>query len=229
MCISGNVSPRILSETFLHRVDDTRRSTIESVMPLLQEHISNQELSGLMGRGDHDAIVQLQAGLARIGLDPTVPERAGRPSGEELKRHLIVVGGPDVNVTTSTMLERLPCKLIVTRNADGRNVVRDLVHRQDYGPSIESNGRSRDYGVLIRAKNPNNPSHEVLICAGAHGFGSLAAAVVAFECEEELLRSSDESGAGFECLVYYERDGEEENSLNRATLVFVRKLSGNGQ
>lgn len=105
ICISGDIDPRILSQRFLHRVDDARRSTVEMVMPLLKQHLGDQELSGLMGRGDHyDAIVQVQTGLARIGLDSTVPERAGRPSAEEMKRHLILVGGPGVNATTLTML-----------------------------------------------------------------------------------------------------------------------------
>ena len=105
ICISGDIDPRILSQRFLHRVDDARRSIVEMVMPLLKQHLGDQELSELMGRGDHhDAIVQVQTGLGQDRSRLNSPERAGRPSAEEMKGHLILVGGPGVNATTLTML-----------------------------------------------------------------------------------------------------------------------------
>lgn len=223
ICVTGNMSPQILSETLHSNNEEAVRTA--ALLPVLQEHIREQELSGIMGRGDHDAVVQVQAGLARFGLESTVPERAGRLSGEELRKNLVVVGGPDVNSTTATLLERLPCQLVVTRNDEGRNIVRDLVHGQDYGPSVDPAGRPRDYGILVRAKNPDDPTKVVLILAGAHGFGSLAAAVVAFSNAIELQRQWQVFDSDFECLVCHERGDDRDDSPSRSSLVFSRRLS----
>ena len=227
LCVTGNISPQILSETLESELETAATTT--ALMPALQEHLRDQELSGIMGRGDHDAVVQVQAGLARIGRESTIAERAGRLSGEELRKNLILVGGPDVNPTTAALLERLPCKLVVTRNSGGRNVVRDLVHGQDYGPSIDAAGRRRDYGILVRAKNPADPSKAVLILAGAHGFGSLAAATVAFSITTELQRQWQTGDSDFECLVCHERDDDRDDAPSTSTLVFTRQLPHPGQ
>jgi len=177
-----------------------------------------------MGRGDHDAVVEVQAGLARIGLSSTLPEVVGNPSDKELKKNLIVIGGPDVNELTYTLLDRLPVKLIITRNADGRDIVRDLVHNHDYEPTVEDNGKVRDYGILVRAPSPYDRTKHVLILAGAHGFGSMAAAVVAFQEEGSLQRKASISAVGFECLIYIERDGTQEDSYQDSSIVMTREL-----
>jgi GrpB-like predicted nucleotidyltransferase (UPF0157 family) len=225
LCVTGNLSPLVLSETFLGLAEESNRASLQAVLPSLQDHIGGQEISGLMGRGDHDAVVEVQAGLARIGLASTLPELVGLPSDKELENNLIVIGGPDVNELTRSLLERLPIKLIITRNAAGRNIVRDLVHGQDYEPAVEESGKVRDYGILVRAPNPYDRSKYVLILAGAHGFGSRAAAVVAFKEEDALRQLASISAAGFECLIYNERDGIQEDSPQNTSIVMMRELS----
>ena len=225
VCVTGNLSAELLSETFLRKLEEFVQSGTElQARDLLQQHIRDQEHSGLMGRGDHDAVVQVQAGLARTGLQSTVPERIGRLSSEDLRKNLIVVGGPDLNPTTNTLLEQLPCKLIVTRNGQDENVVRDLVHDKDYSPGIGSDGRRRDYGILVRARNPKDPTKAVLIIAGAHGFGSLAAAEMAFSSEVELHQEQHAFDSGFEGLVCHEREDDHENSFSRSSLILIRPL-----
>jgi hypothetical protein len=218
------MSPQILSETFLRAASELNRASAEAILPALQEHIGDQEMSGLMGRGDHDAIVQIQAGLARIGLNPTLPERSGNLSGDELRKHLIVVGGPDVNHITASLLTQIPCKLTIIRSSQDRNIVRDIIHGQEYEPNVDETGKLRDYGILIRSLNPHDRSKSVLILAGAHGFGSLAAVVVAFQNEEMLQRQASMSSIGFECLVCHERDGADVSSFQRSSLIFSREL-----
>jgi hypothetical protein len=201
-----------------------------SFLPALQEHIRDQERSGLMGRGDHDAVVQIQAGLVRIGLASIVTERTGRLTSEELRKNLILVGGPDVNPATADLLAQLPGKLFVTHNAAGRNVIRDDVHDHEYSPGVGSNGRYRDYGILIRAKNPRDRARAVLIVAGAQGFGSIAAAEMAFSSEVELYLRQHSLESGFECLVCHEREGEgdDENPFSRSFIIFIRPLPTSG-
>jgi len=223
LCVSGNIDPRDFAESFSSSIDAVNRELIGAVLPLLEQDLIRQELSGLMGRGDHDAIVEVQAGLARIGLKPTLPEvTEANLSAAQLSGNLIVVGGPDVNSITRSLLGRLPAKLSIVRNADGRNIVRDLVHGHDFVPAEDESGRIRDYGILVRAANPDDRQKNVLILAGAHGFGTLAAAMVAFDKEnlDRMLRS----GSGFECLVYHERGGAR-GAAPTSTLYLMREFS----
>jgi hypothetical protein len=225
ICVTGNVGPVILSEHVLGSVDEAKRAHVREMLPSLRSYIGDQELSGLMGRGDHDAIVQLQAGLARIGMAATIPEFAGRPSGAELEKNLIAVGGPDVNPLTMSLLDRLPVKLVIAKDSHGHNVVRDLVHDQDYAPRSDREASVvRDYGIVVRAANPYDRSKSVLILAGAHGFGSLAAAVAVFREDQFDQRLTGGASAGLECLVCHERDGDRENAAQRSSIVFVRDL-----
>jgi hypothetical protein len=225
LCVTGQVGPSILSDHLLEAVDEDRREYMRDALPSLRDYIGDQELSGLMGRGDHDAVVQLQAGLARIGLASTIPEFAGRPSGADLEKNLIVVGGPDVNPLTMTLLDRLPIRLTITRNNHGRNIVRDLVHGQDYAPrSDRETNVVRDYGIIVRTVNPYDRTKALLILAGAHGFGSLAAAAAVFQENDFHRRWPAGSTVGYECLVCHERDGDHENATQRNSVVFVREL-----
>lgn len=226
LCVTGQVGPGILSDHLLDSVDEVKREYVRDALPSLRAYIGDQEFSGLMGRGDHDAVVQLQAGLARIGMASTIPEFAGRPSGVELEKNLIVVGGPDVNPLTMTLLDRLPIRLIITQNSHGRNIVRDLVHDQDYAPRSDREANVvRDYGIIVRAANPYDRTKALLILAGAHGFGSLAAAAAVFQENDLHRRWGSDSTVGYECLVCHERDGDHENATQRNSVVFVREVS----
>ena len=225
-CITGNISPLALFEDFPRTIDEARRISVQDVLPSLQSHVGDQELSGLMGRGDHDAIVQVQAGLARCGLKKTVTELYESPSREAREANLIVIGGPDVNDLTRTLLDKLPVNFTIARNGRGRNVIRDMVHNHEYEPvNDEARGRIRDYGLLIRAVNPYGKAKSVMILAGAHGFGSLAAATVAFQDEVVQKRLAPLSNVGFECLVCHERDESQSGSAPLNTIVMVRELT----
>jgi hypothetical protein len=225
LCVTGNISPLVLAEDLPSALDEAKRASIQEILPSLESYLGDQELSGLMGRGDHDAVVRLQVGLSRIGISVVIPEVTGRPSGDELANNLIVVGGPDVNWLTNALLERLPLKLTIVRNEIGRFVVRDLIHGQDYGPtSDKESGSVRDYGILVRAKNPFEADKDVMIMAGAHGFGSLAAAAVALQEEEALQRQLNGFPAGFECLVCHERDRVQGDAAQKNSIVIIREL-----
>lgn len=225
--VTGMLSPQILTETFPEKLPSPRREMVMELLPMLQEHIAAQELSGLMGGGDRQAIERVQSGLARAGMPANLPERDGSSIGEHVTENLILVGGPDVNPATKTFMDQVGCTLVITRDRNNRNVVKDLLHNQEWGVVAEPGGGLRDYGVIIRARNPNDPTRTILILAGAHGFGSLAAAEVCFSVETLMAEHARNHPEGFECLVHYQYGGSS-GAAPRSSLVSVPRKIGRG-
>lgn len=109
--VEGGVSAGMLCESLPERVPAHLRQQAIHLLPHLEKHLADAEPSGLMGKGDHEAIVRVQAGLARAGLPKTLPVRSEDELGERRKDHLIVVGGPDVNGITKELLSLLQSRV----------------------------------------------------------------------------------------------------------------------
>ncbi len=195
-------------------------------------HINTQEISGLIGRGDLDAIVNMVVKFASLRL-PAKPLIL-HPSqiGEHRNQNLVLIGGKDVNSLTPVMTPR-GCHLEALTNDAGRNVVRDFRLNTDYPVRWQSepnaNGEiiREDYGILARGRNPINPETRVLLIAGAHGLGTLAAAEVSLSSkfERRLYRDLKEYNGNFECIVKYTRiDGGPSDGRVTIDLEFSRPL-----
>lgn len=94
-------------------------------------------------------------------------------------------------------------------------------------PDAEGVTRRKDYGILACGANPYNPDRRVMLLAGAHGFGSLAAAEICLskQFEKRLYNDLLQYNGSFECLVSYERvDGGPDDGKVTIDLEFSRGL-----
>ena len=151
------------------------------------------EGGGLVGTGDVQAVAELANFFEKIGFlgfDPAEDiVRGSRPPGEIYSSNLICIGGWDANEATEVMLAK------INHGLDGDAYeIRDRVLDKSY-----SRDDSVDYGVLIKAVNPEEPSRQVMIIAGCSGYGTWAGAKLA--CSEQFLRDRLVSkGHPVECL-----------------------------
>src|SRR5262249_43242299 len=154
--VVGGFAPNVLLGTLdeeLKQVigqEQDRRLLVDRVM----NHLNRQEISGLVGQGDLDAIVTMIGRFASLRL-PTNPVIVHPTQvGERRYQNLVLVGGKDVNSLTEMLTPRLGCHLEALTGDDGHNVIRDSRLNVDY-PAMSSdepgaNGEIRrvDYGVL---------------------------------------------------------------------------------
>jgi hypothetical protein len=139
---------------------------------------------GVVGGGDALALRELATFLGRIGFKRFstiyVDERHLNRSG-----NLILLGGLDTNQVTMDAMELISPNLTIVDPGPGiRMEVHDLAPRQECD-DVEVEGTrplrriykavaGTDYGIIIRARNPFNPSRVVIIVAGAYGYGTWA-------------------------------------------------------
>jgi hypothetical protein len=216
----------------LEQVVNTQQDR-EKIFETIMNHLSTQESSGLMGRGDLNAIVSMMAKVASLPLSPKPSVlHASQVRGQRVE-NLILVGGNDSNPLTKLLVPGLGCRLESVTNDEGRNVIRDTRLNVDYPvtwqnePNDEGEVHWTDYGILARGPNPFNPDHDVLLIAGAHGWGSLAAAEICIspKFEKRLYNDFKQYRGRFECLVSYRRvDGGPSDGHVTIDLEFSRAL-----
>jgi hypothetical protein len=145
------------------------------------------EPTGLVGGGDALALREITMIFDKVGFKNYktlyVDER-------ELDRrgNLIVLGGMDTNRVTKEAVELINPGILLHDPGPG---IKMEVH--DLRPNGQSRSRHStrkdapcrykatddiDYGVIIRAPNPFNPSKGLIIVAGAYGYGSWAGAAL---------------------------------------------------
>jgi hypothetical protein len=209
--LESGVLMNTLHEALERLVDqpiDRRMLTREIV-----KHVEDQEISGLIGRGDVDAIINMVVRFASLRV-PGKPTILPSSKISDWNAHnFVVIGGVDVNPFMSALSARLGCQLEGARNDQGRNVIRDLKLRTEY--PVEPVGRLNDqgqpivldYGILARGRNPDNPDRTVLLLLGAHGLGTFAASEICLRDEEQkrLYRQLRDYHGQFECLIRCER------------------------
>ncbi|ADJ48484.1 hypothetical protein AMES_6659 [Amycolatopsis mediterranei S699] len=147
------------------------------------EPLNKWEKSGMVGKGDILALVDIQNQLRELGFEGKIVETKEMNSGDR-RKDLVLIGGPDGNSVTETMMRELDRVLSYefTWNAGVGNAVIDRTTGSASAPQYDKVGNpTSDYGLIIRAVNPLAPKKsEIVILAGCWGFGTAAAA--------ELLR-----------------------------------------
>ena len=195
---------------------------------------NTQEVSGLIGRGDLDAIVRMVAKFASMRLPAKTLVFHPSQVRERRTQNLVLIGGNDANSLTNDVAPRLGCQLQALINDEGHNVIRDSRLNADHPvtwnskPGLNGETMHVDYGILARGPNPYNLDREVLLIAGAHGLGSLAAAEVCHnpKFERRLYNDWKQYGGHFECLVSYRRvDGGTADGQVDIDLEFSRPLN----
>jgi hypothetical protein len=229
----------LVPEVLLGTLDDALKDVVASpqnrqvIIERVMSHLYTQEISGLVGRGDLEAMVRILAKIASMRFWPRPLVVHPSQVHEERKQNLILIGGKDTNSLTSAIAPRIGCRLESLINAEGHNVVHDwkldVDHPPTPGPVPDGKGGTvrKDYGILARGPNPYNPEREVLLLAGAHGLGSLAAAEVCLseDFEKRLHNDLLQFNGSFECLVSYKRvDGGQDDGNMASELEMERGL-----
>jgi hypothetical protein len=221
--VQGSLSAEMLSEDLPDRVPSELREQATELLPHVIKNLAEQEPTGLMGRGDHEAIVRVQAGLAKAGRKRVVPVRADDNLRDRRGDNLIVVGGLDVNEITNDLLTRLRCTVTIARDEFDRNYVEDLIHHQRWVMASSGNDLW-DYGILVRAPSPYSKGKHVIVLAGVYGYGCMASAYVAVNAVKRMADLSREFPGGFECIVSYHRTGNASSSTETSDIVLFREL-----
>jgi DNA-binding transcriptional ArsR family regulator len=86
---------------------------------------------------------------------------------EDLKKNLVLIGGPIVNKVTEKVNDRLPIRF----NKEKNWAIESTISKQVY-PTDEA-------GIIVAAKNPFNGNNHVLVVAGKR-FAGTRAAIIAF-------------------------------------------------
>lgn len=233
--VIGDLAPEILLGTLADALDDMpgMQQDRQMIIDRVKNHLYRQEISGLIGRGDLDAMVKILTRIAsmRLWSSPVVLH----PSQvyERKTQNLILIGGKDTNSLTSLIAPRIGCQLESLIDSKGHNVIRDLKLDQDYQVTREAKSDAeggilrRDYGILACGTNPYNPERKVILLAGAHGLGSLAAAEICLsqKFEKRLYYDLLQFNGNFECLVSYQRvDGGPDDGKVTIDLELSRGL-----
>ena len=177
--VVGDLAPDVL----LNTLPDKLKSVVNGpqdwqlIVETIRDHLNTQEVSGLAGRGDLDAIVRMVAKLASMRLPAKTPVLHPSRVRDRRTQNLVLIGGNDANSLTNDAARRMGCHLEALTNDKGRNIIRDSRLGKDYEvnpnsePGVNGEPVPVDYGILVRGRNPYNPDREVLLIAGAHGLG----------------------------------------------------------
>jgi len=186
------------------------------------------EESDVVGRGDLVGSYELTTKFAAMGFRRLQPVFADKmigsdPSGAGLRKNLIVLGGPDANSLTRYCLSRLNCTYLVewldAADSGSISVGKISATRQipelkptRYAPAglaahrpemDDENLVVRDYGVIIRARNPflspGAKDKRIVVIYGFYGFGTLAA--VLYSLERDFFREIQDTKEDIECIV----------------------------
>lgn len=97
------------------------------------------------------------------------------------KNNMIILGGGKYNLAYRDIIQQINPPLHYF-DSDGTEAVADrkkIKNKQDsvvYAPEYDSENKLQsDLGLIIRAKNPHDKSKQVVIAAGSHTWGTLAA------------------------------------------------------
>jgi hypothetical protein len=193
------------------------------------------EASGVIGMGDNIALNELEHYFASIGFKRFTVHYshhirwADTDGRSPLQGNLILLGGPDANLVTRLVLERVALGIEfleirrdqLTKSADGERVSRfhALAQRRRsraaalwripvildkesghlHAPVLDQDELRGDCGVLVRCRNPFNERREVIIFCGSYGYGTWAA--VRYAQSREFFRHVPKDSKSLECVL----------------------------
>lgn len=105
------------------------------------------------------------------GLDLERVRLSDETMGRELENNLLVLGGPEHNRVTKMLLDQLAPQLPFTA---ANNII--TWDGDTYEGDAVNGTIANDYGYVVRAANPFNSKSRIVIMAGSHTYGTVAAA-----------------------------------------------------
>jgi hypothetical protein len=200
------------------------------VAEFLSSEIRTYELAGLTGLGELYAVVHMLSRFSEARLPRDLPITTfSQSSPTMLAENLIILGGPDVNQVSMKVENAEIYTIRSVRGENNQNMLVDSMTNTEYKSTVETvrvSGREvevvRDYGLIVRARNPFNPKRSILMLVGAYGYGIVAAADVCLENAQTLETFLKGAEHGFECLVSYSMTG---GPPGLSKIEFIRALS----
>jgi len=107
----------------------------------------------------------------------TLDPKTDNFSSELLGSTAICLGGHKHNWVTKLFLEEIHPPVVFDENDNLINLLDKIV----YKPKIKDGAILEDYGIIIKALNPNNRRNKVFIFAGCHTYGVIAATKFFYE------------------------------------------------
>lgn len=92
--------------------------------------------------------------------------------GNDLKKNLILIGGPAVNYITSKVNSKLPIRFVKVK-------YRGNYYDSFYSTISKKNYSDESYGIIVKTKNPFDKAKQILVVAGRK-FKGTRAAILAF-------------------------------------------------
>jgi hypothetical protein len=163
------------------RISDPSRVVI-SVAHSATSHTGEYERPAT-GIGQVRALALLMPSLRRAYSDLKIRNiyLSSDPLLERLESDLICLGSSKNNQVTADVLANL--RETCPAHVEGSQIVwTDGASTVKFEGTIEDGKVTTDIGLIVRAQNPFKPSRTVIILAGSHTYGTIAAA--RFFCEE---------------------------------------------
>lgn len=162
------------------------------------------EPSGVVGLGDIRALEELGDVFARGGLTRFSIAYGGALTEKQRRGNLILLGGVDGNRLSAELMRAVGSRIELTNEDEATPpVLLDTMNTPEYRlrPALDNGTVLRDFGVLIRARNPRDTQRWIVIIAGCLGLGTWAG--VRLTLSPELAHSPAE----FECVYRTHDDG----------------------
>lgn len=125
------------------------------------------------GIGQAKALAQVSPSLTRAWRDIDVQNVyfSGEIAGSDLETDLILIGGPKTNALTRRVLDIVGEEMGCTQ--DNSTII---VGDRRFEGKVDDNATGTDYGLVMRLSNPFSSGHRLIVLAGSHTFGTVAAA-----------------------------------------------------
>jgi hypothetical protein len=201
------------------------------------------EIGGVLSGTDIQAVEDLRAFFPQYGLChlPVTLVYEGRTDyaeaviTDQLKTHLILVGGSNINPITRRALERIdPVFHFEERKPKARSgrpwlVIRGATADEEWRSPMISKQKPEiayDHGIIIRSANPFEPSKQLLFVGGIHGYATWGGlrALLSETFIHELLNSSGLALSPhdhFECII---KTTVGDLTPNETTVAAIRRL-----
>lgn len=129
--------------------------------------------------GDLDAFFEMYTALTRMGYH-NLSHRSAGEGGIGSARNLVLIGGPSWNLITRSFMHLLRLPITQRLAAAGEPDVFIKSDQTTAEPTVIAAGTDQeqvieDFGLFVRATNPNDPDTDITMCSGVFTHGVLGA------------------------------------------------------
>ncbi|WP_157974914.1 hypothetical protein [Glycomyces dulcitolivorans] len=183
------------------------------------------ELHIIVGHGDLEAFAQLRNHLHQIDIRDFGLSASDRATAETLKKNLILIGGPESNIVSARVLEKISSTFRFG-SAQGSTRMEAAIQDSQLDTTTAcrtnlSGNVTKDHGIFIRCTNPFEQQRKVVFMAGCLGYATIGA-IRLIETADFIDHPVIASGQDFEAM--YSCDVSD-GVVTGVQLGIVRRLS----